>query len=66
MPQLTKREWVCLQYALLSLEASIENAGRDGLPPTRVSWDEEEDGPPPTHEEIAALAVKVGQMPYTK
>lgn len=61
---LTYREWAILQYGLLALECSLRNEAAPGGPPSRVSWDEGEDGPPPAHREVAALAAKVGDMPH--
>ncbi len=61
---MTHRQWVILQYALLSLECEVSNARREGLPQARTSWDETEDGPPPTPQEIAAVAQLVGALPH--
>lgn len=57
MDQLTKREWVILQQALLDMRISLDGTAE-------VDWDEDEDGPYPTADEIDLLAEKVGNMDH--
>lgn len=53
-PTLTYRQWVILQAALSRVRAEE----------SYIPWDEDEDGPSPTGEELDAVAEVVGRMPH--
>lgn len=57
MNELTKREWIILQQALvLSSDIAADDV-------SRFPWDWD-DGEPPKPNEFDALAKKVGEMPH--
>ena len=61
--ELTKRQWIIIQHALLALENEMAwDENPTGLYET-IGWDEA-DGPPPTHDEIERVAHFVGNLPH--
>lgn len=55
---LTFREWAILQQALAQYKDRREDDS------SRIWWNEGEDGPPPSPQEIDSAAQKVGNMPH--
>lgn len=61
---MTHRQWVILQAGLLELELSVTADASGGWQKREFQWNAAEDGPPPTPEEIAAVAQLVGDLPH--
>lgn len=59
---MTKRQWTILQQGLSQLDGAIHADHSGGWIKMPLCWDPVADGPPPTHEEMAAVADLVGRM----
>ena len=64
VPELTKRQWLILQAALIQFNEVRDADKSGGWIKMEFQWDGSNDGPVPDQEEIDELAEVVGRMPH--